>query len=386
MKKLGKTVILLLIAFLLGGAFIANQQGISLWAAITGQTSPSTATTQLNKTSTAALTIPEGTVSIADMVEKASPAVVNIKSSVKVNSGQGNPYLNDPFFRDFFGNQSTAPQYETGIGTGFLISSDGYILTNEHVIEDAVKVTVQMNGQADEIPAQIINSDRDLDLAVLKISGSNYPTLPLGNSDEMRAGDGVVAIGQPYGLDHTVTTGVISAKGRPITIEDREYKNLIQTDAAINPGNSGGPLLNLNGQVIAINTAISAEAQGIGFAIPINTVNDVLQKLISGIKIEKPYLGISMTDLTAQLRQQLGVSDSVKGALVVEVVNDSAAASAGLTGKDIITAFNGTAVGSSSDVQDMIADHKVGDKISLSVLRSGREITLTATLQAKPNA
>lgn len=386
MKKLGKTVILLLIAFLLGGAFIANQQGISLWAAITGQTSPSTATTQLNKTSTAALTIPEGTVSIADMVEKASPAVVNIKSSVKVNSGHGNPYLNDPFFRNFFGNQSTVPQYETGIGTGFLISSDGYILTNEHVIEDAVKVTVQMNGQTDEIPAQIINSDRDLDLAVLKISGSNYPTLPLGNSDEMRAGDGVVAIGQPYGLDHTVTTGVISAKGRPITIEDREYKNLIQTDAAINPGNSGGPLLNLNGQVIAINTAVSAEAQGIGFAIPIDTVNNVLQKLISGIKIEKPYLGISMTDLTDQLRQQLGVSDSVKGALVVEVMNDSAAASAGLNGKDIITGFNGTAVGSSSDVQDMIADHKVGDKISLSVLRSGKQITLTATLQAKPNA
>jgi len=386
MQKFSKTIILLLVAFLLGGTFIAHQQGTTLWAAITDN-QPQTTATQLGNTTTAALTIPDEAMSIADMVEKASPAVVNIKSTVKVNSDYNNPYFNDPFFRSFFGDQSfnAIPQYETGIGTGFLISSDGYILTNQHVIEDATSVTVQLNGKSDEIPAQVIGSDHDLDLAVLKISGSNYPVLPLGDSDKMRVGEWVVAIGQPYGLDHTVTTGVISAKGRPVTIEDREYKNLIQTDAAINPGNSGGPLLNLNGEVIAINTAVNAEAQGIGFAIPISTVNDVLQDLISGNKIVRPYLGIRMTDLNEQLRSDLGVGSSIKGAVVVEVMSGTPAASAGLASKDIVTSLNGTKVESASSLQDLIAEHKVGEKVSLNIIRSGKQMTLYATLQAKPS-
>lgn len=387
MRKFSKTIILLLVAFLLGGAFIAHQQGTTLWAAITDN-KPQTAAPQLEKTTTAALTIPGEAMSIADMVESASPAVVNIKTSVKVNAVFDNPYFNDPFFRSFFGNQSfnTIPQYKTGIGTGFLITANGYILTNQHVIEDASSITVQLNGKSKEIPAQLIGSDRELDLAVLKISGSNYPVLPLGNSDKMRVGEWVVAIGQPYGLDHTVTTGVISAKGRPITIEDRNYKNLIQTDAAINPGNSGGPLLNLNGEVIAINTAVNAQAQGIGFAIPINTVNEVLKDLISGNKIVRPYLGIRMNDLNDQLRSELGVGNSIQGAVVVEVVNGTPAASAGLTSNDIITSLNGTKVESASDLQDLIAKHKVGEKITLNVIRSGKQITVYATLQAKPNA
>lgn len=386
MQKISKTIILLMVAFLLGGTFIAHQQGTTLWAAIT-DSQPQTAATQLGNTTTAALIIPDEAMSIADMVEKASPAVVNIKSTIKVNSVYDNPLLNDPFFRSFFGNQTynAIPQYETGIGTGFLISTDGYILTNQHVIENATSVMVQLNGKSQEISAQVVGSDRELDLAVLKISGSNYPVLPLGDSDKMRVGEWVVAIGQPYGLDHTVTAGVISAKGRPITIEDREYKNLIQTDAAINPGNSGGPLLNLNGEVIAINTAVNAEAQGIGFAIPINTVNDVLQDLISGNKIVRPYLGIRMTDLNEQLRSDLGVGSSTKGAVVVEVMNGTPAASAGLASKDIVTSLNGTQVESASGLQDLIAAHKVGEKVSLNVIRSGKQITLSATLQAKPS-
>lgn len=386
MRKFSKTIILLLVAFLLGGAFIANQQGTSLWAALT-DSQPQTAATPLGTTTAAALAIPAEASSIADMVEKASPAVVNIKSTVKVNSVYDNPFFSDPFFRDFFGKQSfnTIPQYETGIGTGFLITADGYILTNQHVIEDAAKVTVQLNGKSEEIPAQVISSDRELDLAVLKINGSNYPVLPLGNSDHMRVGEWVVAIGQPYGLDHTVTTGVISAKGRPISIEDRQYKNLIQTDAAINPGNSGGPLLNLNGQVIAINTAVNAQAQGIGFAIPINTVQEVLQDLISGNKIVRPYLGIRMTDLNDQLRSELGVASSIKGAVVIEAISGAPAASAGLASKDIITSLNGTKVESASGLQDLIAAHKVGENVSLRIIRSGQQMTLNATLQAKPN-
>jgi len=387
MRKFSKTIILLLVAFLLGGALIAHQQGTSLWAAFT-DSSPQQAAIPSETTTAAALTIPTEAVSIADMVEIASPAVVNIKSTVKVSSVYDNPFFSDPFFREFFGPQSfnTIPQYETGIGTGFLITADGYILTNQHVIEDATKVTVQLNGKSEEIPAQVISSDRELDLAVLKISGSNYPVLPLGNSDQMRVGEWVVAIGQPYGLDHTVTTGVISAKGRPISIEDRQYKNLIQTDAAINPGNSGGPLLNLKGEVIAINTAVNAQAQGIGFAIPINTVQEVLQDLISGNKIVRPYLGIRMADLNDQLRSELNVASSIKGTVIVEVISGSPAAAAGLSSKDIITSLNDTPVESASGLQDLIAAHKVGDKVSLNVIRSGRQMTLNATLQAKPNA
>jgi len=387
MQKFSKTIILLLVAFLLGGALIAHQQGTSLWAAFT-DSSPQQAAIPSETTTAAALTIPTEAVSIADMVEIASPAVVNIKSTVKVSSVYDNPFFSDPFFREFFGPQSfnTIPQYETGIGTGFLITADGYILTNQHVIEDATKVTVQLNGKSEEIPAQMISSDRELDLAVLKISGSNYPVLPLGNSDQMRVGEWVVAIGQPYGLDHTVTTGVISAKGRPISIEDRQYKNLIQTDAAINPGNSGGPLLNLKGEVIAINTAVNAQAQGIGFAIPINTVQEVLQDLISGNKIVRPYLGIRMADLNDQLRSELNVASSIKGTVIVEVISGSPAAAAGLSSKDIITSLNDKPVESASALQDLIAARKVGDKVSLNVIRSGRQMSLNATLQAKPNA
>jgi len=312
--------------------------------------------------------------------------VVNIKAKVQVNSISDNPFFNDPFFRQFFGDQfryDTSPRYETGIGTGFLITKDGYILTNQHVIENAASVTVQLNGKKKEIPAQVVGQDRDLDLAVLKIEGNDYPVLPLGDSDKMRVGEWVIAIGQPYGLDHTVTTGVISAKGRPITIEDRQYKNLIQTDAAINPGNSGGPLLNLKGEVIGINTAVNAQAQGIGFAIPTNTVSQVLKDLISGNKIQHPFLGISMTDVDDEVRTELGLNSDIQGVLVVEVISGSAAAQAGITRLDVITAIDGEEIESGSHLQQVISSHKVGDKITLDIIRQGKNIKLPATLQAK---
>ena len=290
MRNFFKIMILLVIAFLLGGAFVAEQEGTSLWASLLDDPRQETEI-DVTDTVNTALIVPGGAMDIADMVAKASPAVVNIKVKVQSNSLPNNPLFSDPFFREFFGEfyYDRSPQYETGIGTGFIITDDGYILTNQHVIENAASVTVQLNGKKEEMPAQVVGQDRELDLAVLKISGNNYPYLKLGDSDSMRVGEWVVAIGQPYGLDHTVTTGVISAKGRPITIEDRQYKNLIQTDAAINPGNSGGPLLNLKGEVIAINTAVNSSAQGIGFAIPTKTVSDVLQDLIAGNAIIRPF-------------------------------------------------------------------------------------------------
>ena len=289
-KNWGKMIVVFVIAFLLGGAFFVYLNENSSLAENSSRNSESTAKID-NKT---AVLLPSigATMSVADITEKSSPAIVNIQSQIKVNSVPNNPFFNDPFFREFFGDQFEVrpdQRYDTGIGTGFIISSDGYIVTNQHVINQADKVTVQLNGENDEIPAKVVGQDYDLDLAVLKIEGSGYPTLPLGNSDVMRAGEMVIAIGQPFGLDHTVTVGVISAKGRPISIEDRDYRNLIQTDAAINPGNSGGPLLNSKGQVIGINTAVNAQAQGIGFAIPINTARDVLDELRSGKKIVKHF-------------------------------------------------------------------------------------------------
>ena len=388
MKKFTKIIILFVIAFVLGGAFVADQQGTSLWGALTGkEASPVVEVGKSQDAVSASLPLAQGAMTVADIVEKASPAVVNVKAKVQVSAMADNPFFNDPFFRQFFGDQfryDNSPRYETGIGTGFLITKDGYILPNQHVVEDAVSVSVQLNGKTEETPAKVVGQDRELDLAVLKIEGNNYPVLSLGDSDKMRVGEWVIAIGQPYGLDHTVTTGVVSATGRPITIEDRNYKNLIQTDAAINPGNSGGPLLNLRGEVIAINTAVNVQAQGIGFAIPTSTVSEVLKDLISGNKIVRPFLGISMSDINDEVRAEVGLSTDIQGVLIVEVVSGSAAAQAGVARMDVITAIDGTKIESGTNLQEIVSRHKVGEKITLEIIRQGNPITLSATLQAKP--
>ncbi|MDD3852783.1 MAG: trypsin-like peptidase domain-containing protein [Syntrophomonadaceae bacterium] len=384
-KNWGKMIVVFVIAFLLGGAFFVYLNENSSLAENSSRNSESTAKID-NKT---AVLLPSigATMSVADITEKSSPAIVNIQSQIKVNSVPNNPFFNDPFFREFFGDQFEVrpdQRYDTGIGTGFIISSDGYIVTNQHVINQADKVTVQLNGENDEIPAKVVGQDYDLDLAVLKIEGSGYPTLPLGNSDVMRAGEMVIAIGQPFGLDHTVTVGVISAKGRPISIEDRDYRNLIQTDAAINPGNSGGPLLNSKGQVIGINTAVNAQAQGIGFAIPINTARDVLDELRSGKKIVKPFLGIQMTAVNQTVRDELNLPDKTRGVIVVEVLDGTAAARAGIKQFDIVQAIEGEAVQTAIEVQNAIASKKAGEKITLMLLRDGKQITIPVVLQAKP--
>lgn len=384
-KRYVEFVVVLLVGLMIGGTVVANNSGASWVNALNGKTAKVEAAS--DNTAEAQSTYYGSPMNVADIADKAGPAVVNIESQITVGSSSASPYINDPFFRQFFGEQmQVQPQnsYETGIGTGFLISSDGYILTNQHVIDNAAKVVVTLAGKKEKIPAIVVGQDDDLDLAVLKISGTNYPTLPLGDSDKMRVGDGVVAIGEPYGLDHTVTTGVVSAKGRPVTIEDRSYKNLIQTDAAINPGNSGGPLLNLKGEVIAINTAINASAQGIGFAIPINTARDVLNQLKNGEKVEHPYLGIRMSNITDQAINELKLDSGTTGALVVEVMADSPAAKYGILNLDIIQKIDGKTMESAEDVQNAVAAGKVGESISMEVLRQGRTIKLQVVLQAKP--
>jgi len=316
---------------------------------------------------------PVGTNTVADIASQAGPAVVKI-DTVLLSNSNNNPFFNDPFFRQFFGGMSfqIQPQIEHGIGSGFIISKDGYILTNDHVIDGAEKITVTIQGQPKPLPAKVVGADYDLDLAVLKVNANHpLPTLTLGNSNDMRVGDWVVAIGNPYGLDHTVTVGVISAKGRPINIGNRHYKNLLQTDASINPGNSGGPLLNLDGQVIGINTAVAEQAQGIGFAIPTSTVQQVLNQLMKGETVAHPWLGVQMEPINQQLADELGLN-STKGALVVGVVPGSPAANAGLQQGDVIIKFNDQAVNSPDDLANIVAGSKEGQRVVLTIYRNGQ--------------
>ncbi|SMB93784.1 Do/DeqQ family serine protease [Thermanaeromonas toyohensis ToBE] len=323
-----------------------------------------------------------GPEAIADIVEAASPAVVRIDTVV----GGGNlpsPF-NDPFFRQFFG-LPLPRQQETALGSGFIISPDGYILTNEHVVEGAREVKVTIVGFDQPFKAKVVGADRDLDLAVLKVeAGKPLPYLKLGDADKARVGEWVIAIGNPYGLDHTVTVGVLSAKGRPIDTQDRHYENLLQTDASINPGNSGGPLLNLKGEVIGINTAVKVDAQGVGFAIPSTTVQPVLNDLMTKGKIVRPWLGVVLQEVTPDIADFLGMSKP-EGVLVREVVPEGPAAKAGLKRGDIILQVDGQPVNSASELVKLIQKKQVGQTMQLLVFRRGSRLSLTVTLAEKPS-
>lgn len=324
---------------------------------------------------------------IADLAEMASPAVVLIETySKQRTSGQ---YRD--FFDYFFGipsqpvpQQESSPLVRTGTGSGFFFDKEGYILTNEHVINGAEEVRVIVQGQKEPYIAEVLGTAYNLDLAVLKIKGDkDFPTLPLGNSDQIRVGDWVVAIGNPYEFDHTVTVGVLSAKERAISIPDsdgtRHYEALLQTDASINPGNSGGPLLNLAGEVIGINTAVNAQAQGIGFAIPTSTILSVLDSLKANEEVPIPYIGIQMTDVPEEYVEDLGLESS-KGAFVADVMFRSPAHEAGLQKYDVIVRMDGKDIHTSSDVQKIVRSKKPGESLAVDVIRNGRPVTLTVTV------
>ncbi|AEG61388.1 S1C family serine protease [Desulforamulus ruminis] len=296
---------------------------------------------------------------ISSVVKQTAPAVVKIETVYETSV---NPYLSDPFYREFFGIQNLPKtRVQTGMGSGFIVSEEGYILTNNHVIEGAsqIKVTLASNKS---YTAKVVGGDHDLDLAVLKIEAQDkLPVLKLGDSDKIEVGDWVIAIGNPYGLDHTVTVGVISAKGRPVNIEDRSFRNLLQTDASINPGNSGGPLINLNGEVVGVNTAVNTSGQGIGFAIPSSTLVSVYNQLITKGSVSHPYLGVSIQPVQNQ-----------KGALVAAVVSGGPAQEAGILVGDIFTQFNGKNLEDPQDLLDALAETKPGEKIAVTVLRAGQ--------------
>ncbi|MEH2402646.1 HhoA/HhoB/HtrA family serine endopeptidase [Nostoc sp.] len=318
---------------------------------------------------------------VVKVVQQVGPAVVRIDSSRTITSRVPDEF-NDPLFRRFFGDATPQPRQrvERGSGSGFIINSSGQIVTNSHVVDGADRVTVTLkDGRT--FDGKVLGEDPVTDVATIKIDANNLPTLSVGNSDALQPGEAVIAIGNPLGLNNTVTSGIISATGRSgsdIGASDKRV-DYIQTDAAINPGNSGGPLLNARGQVIAMNTAIIRGAQGLGFAIPINTVQKIAQELIAKGKVDHPYLGVQMVTLTPENKERIKnvAGDRLNitaddGVLLVEIVPRSPASVAGLRVGDVIKSINNQPVTKIEEVQKLVEKSQIGTKLPIEVERNGQ--------------
>jgi serine protease Do len=372
---------------------------LGAWAVVSGVRSPNTTVvtpvTQVASISPAiaqesdrvkSITVPRNYV--VEAVNRTGPAVVRINASRTVASNQQIPqeFLEDPMFRQFFGDQlrrMPKERVERGTGSGFIINKEGDIITNAHVVSGADKVTVILKDGR-QIEGKVLGSDELTDIAVVQVKPDNLPTVSIGSSANLQPGDWAIAIGNPLGLDNTVTAGIISAIGRnsgQIGVDKRV--SFIQTDAAINPGNSGGPLLNQNGEVIGVNTAIIQGAQGLGFAIPIETAQRIAKQLIENGKVSRAYLGIQMVTVDPNVKKQVnqdtefGIQISEdKGVLITRVVDDSPAAKAGAKRGDVIVKFNDKEILSADQVTQLVEDRAVGDKIRMEVKRSGQTVAL----------
>jgi serine protease Do len=315
--------------------------------------------------------------SFADLAEKLGPTVVNIKATKieKTRSFNRHDFPEGPFedfFRHFSRQWPQMPESRPrqGAGSGVIISRDGYILTNNHVVEGATELTVTMNNKK-EYKALIAGRDPKTDLALLKVdTQENLPSATMGDSELLRVGEWVIAIGNPFGLKHTVTSGIVSAKGR--IIGAGPYDDFIQTDASINPGNSGGPLFNMEGKVVGINTAIIPQGQGIGFAIPVNTAKPLIPQLKENGKVSRGYLGVQIQSLTPDLAKALKI-DEQKGALVADVVPEGPADKAGIKRGDIIVEYNSKGVEDSHDLPQIVAATPEGDKATVTLIRNGKK-------------
>lgn len=315
------------------------------------------------------------------------PAIVNISTTkvVKVNPQEANPFFNDPFFRQFFGPDFVPRQRrENALGSGVIISPNGYIITNNHVIEKASEIRVQL-GNKKEYKGKLIGTDPKTDIAVVKIDATGLPVVPWGDSSKLQVGEIVMAFGNPFGLNQTVTNGIVSAIGRSgVGIES--YENFIQTDAAINPGNSGGALVNINGQLIGINTAIvspSGGFNGVGFAIPSNMARKVAESLIKTGKVVRGWLGVSIQEVTPALSREFGLSE-VRGALVTDVSADSPASKAGIKRGDVILEFNGTPIDNNSQLASLVGLTPVGTTVKVKLKRGKEEKVLTVKIAEQP--
>jgi len=340
-----------------------------------------------NKKSAEVIGFPQ---SFADLAEKVKPAVVNISTEKTVRI-PGSPFRHffgpdEPFgdfFRRFFDEDIPDRELkQQSLGSGFIIDKDGYIITNNHVVEGADEIKVKL-ADGREFKAKVIGRDPKTDLALIKITTlfKNLPVLPLGDSDKIRVGDWVLAVGNPFGLEHTVTQGIISATGR--VIGSGPYDNFLQTDAPINPGNSGGPLINLKGEVIGINTAIIATGQGIGFAIPSNMAKAVVSQLKEKGKVVRGWLGVSVQTITPEMAAAFGLKKP-EGALVSDVVAGGPAQTAGIKRGDIITAYDGKEIKRMSDLPRLVAETPVGKTVEIKVIRDGKEMALKATISELP--
>lgn len=332
-----------------------------------------------------------GPPSFADLVDQVRHSVVNVSTTRVVKGESLQPFLGpesphnfgDDFFKHFFGENRPKGETKThALGSGFIIDKDGLILTNYHVIEKASEIKVKLQENAKEYDAKVVGKDPKTDLALIRVKpDADFPSpAKLGNSDDVRVGDWVVAVGNPFGLGHTVTAGIVSAKGR--IIGAGAYDDFIQTDAAINPGNSGGPLFNMKGEAIGINTAIVAQGQGIGFAIPSNIATQLLPQLKKG-KVIRGWLGVAIQDLTPELSKSFNLQGQ-KGVLVADVIADGPADKAGIKRGDIVTAFNGKKVETAHALSAMVAATPPNTKVKVELLRNGKTQEIEVTLGTMP--
>ncbi|MHB8109895.1 MAG: DegQ family serine endoprotease [Syntrophorhabdaceae bacterium] len=368
-RKMLKSAIIVLIT-------VALTVGIGYGISRAFKSTETPATPVVSKTSAVPIMVPGN---FAELAERARPSVVNIQT-VKVLKGNGrvfrhffgNPFGGPNPFEDFFGNGggNGSPDFrQKSLGSGFVIDKEGYIVTNNHVIDGANEIKVKL-ADGKEYDAKIIGKDPKTDLALIKIkSASGLIPIPMGNSDELKVGSWVVAIGSPFGLEQTVTAGIVSAKGR--IIGSGPYDNFIQTDASINPGNSGGPLINMQGEVIGINTAIIASGQGIGFAIPMETAKTIVAQLKGNGSVTRGWLGINIQEVTPSIAGSFGLKDK-KGALVADVMKDSPADKAGIAQGDVVVEFNGKEVIQSFELPRLVAATPIGQTVPVKLLRNGR--------------
>lgn len=325
--------------------------------------------------------------SYAAVVSRVMPAVVTVRSDRRVRAPQQFPFFDDPFFRDFFGDRfRSAPKdsrdmLQRGVGSGVIVSADGYILTNHHVIDGAEGIKVDLNDGR-SFDAKVVGSDKPSDLAVLKINASNLPALPLGDSDVVKVGDVVLAVGNPLGVGQTVTMGIISAKGRQTGLSNGSFEDFLQTDAAINRGNSGGALVNTSGELIGINSQIlspSGGSIGLGFSIPSNMARNVMDQLTRTGRVRRGQLGIIVQKVSTDIASSLNLKEA-RGVIISQVQPASAAERAGLKQGDIITALNGVAVDTPNAFRNRIAATAPGTEVRLTILRDNREQQLSARL------
>jgi serine protease Do len=392
MKKLFSTTNNKAASVLLGAGLVLAGSAVAFETGAKDKPEHAAITVPMDESAVARDTLPHG--SYAPVVKKVTPAVVKIVTTTKINEAeqQQAPGFDDPFWRHFFGDQfgQQMPngrghsEVQHGLGSGVIITKDGYILTNNHVVDGAkeVKVTLQ-DGR--EFTAKVVGRDPKSDVAVVKITANDLPTVPVADSSKVEIGDVVLAIGNPFGVGQTVTSGIVSAKDRGnMGIED--YEDFIQTDAAINPGNSGGALVDINGRLIGINTAImsrSGGSQGVGFAIPSNLARTTMESLVQYGKVTRGYLGVMIQPVTPDLQSAFKLKDN-KGALIGDVTPNSPAEKAGLKNGDIVTEFNHHPISDSHQLQMTVAETKPGTTVPVAIIRDGNAKTLDVTVKTQP--